>query len=305
MTTQQIAHTNEVVSLHQRLLAGTSVRDRRLDVGGRQVHVLETGHGPPLVLLHGTGGPGLFLLPLLERLERVRAIAADRPGQGLSDPTELPRERFRRAAVAWIDRLLDVLELDSAALLGHSMGGLWSLWYTLARPERVRRLVLLGGTPSLPRTRVPLPFRVMVLPGVGALLQRMPSTPKSVTQFARLVGEGQTVVGDTLDVLVAAGNDRMAAGTSRDEARAIISPFAIVAPSRFRPQMRVQPEELQRVAAPTLLIWGDRDPVGDATVARATAETIPDARLEVLPAGHGPWLGHADRTADLVTDFVS
>lgn len=170
------------------------------------------------MLLHGTGGSGLFLLPLLEHLRRVRAIAADRPGQGLSDPIELPRERFRQAALAWICQLFDALDLDSAALLGHSMGGLWSLWYTLARPERVRRLVLLGGTPTLPGTRVPLPFRMMALPGVGALLQRIPSTPKSVTQFARLVGEGDTVIAETLDVLVAAGNDQVAAKNSRGEA---------------------------------------------------------------------------------------
>ena len=79
--------------------------------------MIETGYGPPLVLIHGTGSPGLFFLPLLERLENVRAIAADRPGHGLSDPAELPRERYRQAAVAWVDRLLDALDLDDAALL--------------------------------------------------------------------------------------------------------------------------------------------------------------------------------------------
>jgi pimeloyl-ACP methyl ester carboxylesterase len=40
-------------------------------------------------------------------------------------------------------------------------------------------------------------------------------------------------------------------------------------------------------------------------VAEVLTELIPDARLEVLPAGHGPWLGHPERTAGMVADFVS
>ena len=55
---------------------------------------------------------------------------------------------------------------------------------------------------------------------------------------------------------------------------------------------------------PTLLIWGERDPVGSIPVARAVTELIPDARLEVLPTGHGPWLGQPTRTAAMVADFV-
>lgn len=302
MMTQHVAHTDDVVGVHERLLQDSSLQGRRVDAGdGRAIHVVETGDGPPLVLLHGAGAPGLFLLPLLERLERVRAIAVDRPGRGLSDPVEFPPGRYRQAAVAWIGRLFDALDLDGAALLGHSGGGLWALWYALARPDRVRRLVLLGAVPALPGASMPLPFRVFVMPGVGRLLQRIPSTPKSVVQFARLVAhEGESIVAhpELVDLLVAGDNDPVAAAADRAELR------AIAAPHGYRPQVRVRTDELQQLTVPTLLIWGDRDPFGDPAVARATAEAIPDARLELLPAGHGPWLGHADWIAELVTDFV-
>ncbi|MPZ73739.1 MAG: alpha/beta fold hydrolase [Nitriliruptorales bacterium] len=302
MTTQSIAHSDDVVEVHRRLLQDRSLRDCYLDAGdGRRIHVVETGDGPPLVLLHGGGAPALFLLPLLERLQRVRAIAADRPGRGLSDPLELPRRQLRRVAVAWVDRLLDTLGLDGAALLGHSGGGLWALWYALARPDRVRQLVLLGAVPALPGASMPLPFRVFVMPGIGRLLQRIPSTSKSVVQFARLVaGEGQTIVDhpEMVDLLVAGDNDPVAAATDRAELRAIAGPHS------YRPHARVRTDELRHLAMPTLLIWGDRDPFGNAAVARATAEAIPDARLELLPAGHGPWLGHPERIAELVTNFV-
>ena len=300
-------HPPAVRDVYDRTLAGTTVRGRWIEVGaGERVHVLETGDGPPLVLLHGTASSGPFLLPMLERLRTVRAVAPDRPGHGLSPPVALPRERYRAAAVEWVDRLLDGLGLDSAAVLGHSMGGLWALWYALARPERVRGLLLIG-VPGLPGTSCPLPFRLIATPGVGELLPRLdPPSPRSVVRFAGFMGEGSTIVDypDLVDLLVSAGADPVAAVTDRAEARALISPFALLSRYGFRRRLRVRPAELGRLAVPTLLIWGDRDPVGSAAVARAVAGQIPDARLEVLPAGHAPWLGHPDRAAQVVARFV-
>jgi pimeloyl-ACP methyl ester carboxylesterase len=68
--------------------------------------------------------------------------------------------------------------------------------------------------------------------------------------------------------------------------------------------MRVQPDDLRSLTAPTLVIWGDRDPTGTAQVAQRATSLIPNARLEVLPAGHVPWLGHAERVAELLSNFV-
>lgn len=48
------AHPVEVVAAHRRVLDRSPARDRYIDVGGRNVHVIERGEGPPLVLLHGT-----------------------------------------------------------------------------------------------------------------------------------------------------------------------------------------------------------------------------------------------------------
>jgi pimeloyl-ACP methyl ester carboxylesterase len=45
-----------------------------------------------------------------------------------------------------------------------------------------------------------------------------------------------------------------------------------------------------RLTVPTLLVWGDYDPLGGVEVAQATARLISKAQLEVLPAGHVPWL---------------
>jgi pimeloyl-ACP methyl ester carboxylesterase len=80
--------------------------------------------------------------------------------------------------------------------------------------------------------------------------------------------------------------------------------IAVISPIGFRPSLRVRPDELRQLTVPTLLLWGDHDPVGAVKVAQATAKLIPNAHLEVLPAGHGPWLGNSDRTAELVSRFV-
>ena len=68
--------------------------------------------------------------------------------------------------------------------------------------------------------------------------------------------------------------------------------------------MRLTPQELRRLTAPTLMIWGDHDPVVSVEHARAAATLIPKAQLEVLPAGHVPQLGNPDRVAELLERFV-
>lgn len=299
-------HSDEIQQIYDDLLTNPSLDGRYVEVeGGQKTHVVETGSGPPLLLFHGTGNSALFMLPLLEQLEGVQAIGVDRPGWGLSDPIDLPGERYREAVVAWMDQLLSELDLDAVALLGNSMGGLWAIWYALDRPEQVRSVILLGGTPLLPGTRSPLPFRLMATPLLGELLQSRPSGPDEVLQFARFVGEEETLVNypRLIELLVALDQDPVAAEMLLDETRTILSPFALVSPSGWRRQLRVQPAELEQLSAPTLVIWGDDEPVGDVSVAEEVTELIPDARLEILPAGHGPWLGHPERTAALVEAF--
>ena len=300
-------HTAEIRQVYERLLAGAPVRSRHVEMdAGNQVHLLEQGAGPPVVLLHGTGNPAGFLLPMLQELHGVRAIAPDRPGIGLSDPVDLPHDRYRERAVAWLDRLLDTLELDTTTLLGHSGGGVWALWYALAHPDRVGRLVLLG-VPTLPKTRCPLPVRVIGTPGLGRLVSRLaPPSPTAVLRLASSVGEKETLARypDLVDLLVAAGRDPVTDRAAMAEFHALISPFALVSRSGWRRRSRVRPDELRHLPMPTLLIWGERDPVGTIPVARAVTELIPGARLEVLPTGHGPWLGQPTRTAATVADFV-
>ncbi|MFW6091741.1 MAG: alpha/beta fold hydrolase [Actinomycetota bacterium] len=300
-------HTAEVQEVYDHVLSGAAVQSRHIDVGtDRRVHLLEKGEGPTLVLLHAAGTAAGLFLPLLHEFERVRALAPDRPGQGLSDPIDLPRQRYREAVVAWVDRLLDELGLDDTALLGNSGGAVWALWYALSRPDRVRRLVLIGS-PALPGTRPPLPVRLMATPGVGDLLSRASSpSPESMVRFARFIGEAETLPAypDLLDLLVAVARDPVADRAGRAEVRALTSPFALLSPSGWRRRSRVRRDDLRRLSVPTQVVWGERETLGSVATAQALADLIPQGRLQVLAGGHAPWLAEPARAAAAIGGFV-
>ena len=55
---------------------------------------------------------------------------------------------------------------------------------------------------------------------------------------------------------------------------------------------------------PTLMVWGEHDPLGNSSVAQAASDLIPHGQLVVLPSGHAPWLGRTAETAAAILDFV-
>ena len=296
-----VGHPAEVEAAHARVLSGSRARSRFVEVRGQRVHLMEAGEGAPLVLIHGSGPSSQLFLPLLGRMEGVRAIAVDRPGFGLSDPAEPPAPTYRDAAVEWLSALIDALELHETAVLGSSTGGTWALWHALARPDVVRRLVLVGALPLIERTTVPAPMLGIASAPAGEPLPEMPAPSRETAIGSMSVfGEGDTIVKypDHLDALVAAAGDPVASQAGLGELRTIITPTG------WRPELQTPLDELARVATPTLLIWGENDPLGGADVARAVAASIPGARLEMLAAGHAPWLGHPDRTGRLVSEFM-
>ena len=286
--------------MYQRLLTGGPVSSRQVEVAGGRVHLLEHGAGPPVVVLHGAGNPAGFMLPLLRELHGVRVIAPDRPGVGLSDPIDLPQDRYREAAVAWLDRLLDTLELDTTTLLGHSgvqCGRCGTRWPTRTGPS--------GSCCSVrPGAEDPLPAAAPACHHPGgrpAAVTLVPPSPKSILRFAHHVaGEKETLARhpDLVDLLVAAGRDPITDHVSKAELRFFVSPFG------FRRRSRVRLDELRHLTMPTMLIWGEYEPLGGVAVAQSVTDLIPHARLEVLPTGHGPWLGQPTRTAATVLEFV-
>lgn len=296
-------HPAAMEEVYRRMLQAAGAEGRlAARPSGRLVHVVTAGDssGPPVVHLHGTGTSALSHLMLTSRTPGLRSYLVDRPGCGLSGPDSFRTGHFREYAVAFVGDVLDALGLEATVLVGASGGGTWATWFALDHPERVRGLVMLGSVPTLPGGRAPLPLRLVVTPGVGDLMRRVRPGRRMLVRMMASMGEAATIVRhpDLLESLVIGARDPVATRANQAEYRALISWRG------FRADTRLGHEDLHRLGVPTLMIWGDRDPVVPLAQARVVASEIPDARLETVPGGHVPQLGHPDRVAELLEEFA-
>jgi pimeloyl-ACP methyl ester carboxylesterase len=156
---------------------------RLLELDGWTAHAVESGEGPPVLLIHGADGVGLCwsdnVVPMLSRDHRV--VALDRPGHGYST---LPRGGRPDVAldVSLIREAARALGLVRPIVVGHSYGGTVALAWALDHPDEVAGLVLLAPVASFP-WRVPVRiFRLAGVPVVGRIL-----TDALVVPVGRLV----------------------------------------------------------------------------------------------------------------------
>lgn len=162
-------------------------RGRFITVDGVRLHVLEQGHGTPILLLHGNGvnAEDFAISGVMDRLSTThRVIAIDRPGFGYS---ERPRERdwSPEGQAALMVEACAALDVQRPVVVGHSWGTLVALRMALDHPAAVSGLALLSGyyTPT-PRLDVPggsisaIPFlgdifRYTIAPVLGWLMAPM------------------------------------------------------------------------------------------------------------------------------------
>lgn len=122
------------------------LQERRLEVDGREVRLLEQGSGRPVVLIHGLGLSATVWEPHLRRLAKAgyRGLAPDLPGFGESGG---PLTGLSvNTAAEWLRRLADVLELEEAAWLGHSIGTQQVVRLAASAPGRAAALILVAPT---------------------------------------------------------------------------------------------------------------------------------------------------------------
>ncbi len=269
--------------------------ERLYDVG-RGIRICAEAFGdpadPPVLLVMGLGmqmvhWPLPLIAALVERgLFVVRFDNRDR-GRSTHMPiappsrTRLLTRRFGSEQYTLADMardtagLLDALELDSVHAVGVSMGGMIAQTLAASWPRRVRSLVSIMSTTGSRRAGQPKPH---VLP---LLLKPAPRERDAfvVHQLAILTAIGAP--GDVLDT--PEGRAFVADTHDRDpDVRGTGRQLAAILASGDRTQA------LHAIAAPTLVIHGDSDPLISPSGGRATAKAIPGARLTIVPGmGHG------------------
>ena len=168
---------------------------------------------------------------------------------GFGKMRRLRRRFVLPEASSWLSEWMDAVGLERAHLVGHSMGGYICLRLAARRPAAVRRLVLVAPA------------------GV-------PTGRSMVGHLGPLLGAARHAKPSFLPVLV------------RDALRTGPATLWRAARDLLAEDVR---EDLRRIEVPTLLVWGQRDPLIPPAVGDLLREEIPDSRLLVLEkAAHVP-----------------
>lgn len=272
---------------------------------GIKVRITETGEGDPVVIVPGNTGDGFPFIPLLPHLPGRRIININRPGGGLSDGMDHTTVDFHDFAIETLTTVFDALGLDRAPVIAHSMGGHWSQWFAIARPERVSALALLGVPGNVLTTQPTFLLRMTTCPGLGKYVVRL-----SVPKDARTALNGLKTTGHSAQSIA-----RQPAALAEcyyrfpnlpDYLTSTLSLMTSV--NRLRgstPRYRITAEQLVSISQPVLYLWGTHDPFGSVETGRKIASLVPDSEFHTLAnGGHLPWLDDPEYAGRLVTDFL-
>jgi len=260
-------------------LPGYAFAPRYVEQEGLRMHYLDLGEGDPVLLLHGEPTWAyLYRKVIPELIGGARVVAPDYFGCGRSDkPVE--REWYTYDAhYESIERFVEQLDLRDITVVVHDWGGPIGLRLCVAKPERVARLVVLntGIFSGRPPGEAWLRFREFV---------RRVGTELRAGQLVSV-----TCVSD-LDADVVAAYD---APFPTPESKTGILMFPELVPTDLEhpsaATMIDVREALKSWDKPTLVFFGDSDPIFPPVVAERFAARLPNAVCEPPVAGAGHFL---------------
>ena len=244
------------------------------------------GTGEPLLMIQGLGYGRSGWGPVPSRLaQRFEVVTFDNRGFGDGEITPGPYTTAQLAADA-LD-LLDRLEIESAHVVGISLGGMIAQELVLADPARVRKLVLCSTTAGGPRA-VPMPEETVALMRSPANLD-----PREAMRLFVENALSPDPPEELVDEIVAyrlANRPDPAGWYAQAQAGAAHDAM----------------DRLGEIRVPTLVVHGTADLVVDAGNAPLIAEAIPSARLELLDGvGHLVTWERPDEFVTLVQEFLA
>jgi pimeloyl-ACP methyl ester carboxylesterase len=248
-----------------------------------RIRVLSKGRGPSLVFFHGPWG--LTWDPFLDELAQSFTVhAPEHPGTSPDAHDDVYHLDGLWDLVLCYEELMTALGITSAALVGHSFGGMVACELAAAYPERARRQALIA---PLGFWRDPDRIVNWMLLEPGELRRHIFGDPEC--EAARLMFPHP----EAQDAAAIAARVRMV--------------WAMGATGKFIwpiPDKGLK-KRIHRVEAPTLLVWGDGDRLVPPVYADEFAGRLRDARIQMVAnAGHAPQLEQPAAVARAVRDFL-
>ena len=285
-----------------------------VDVNGAEIYLQTWGDpaNPAIILVHGFGSSTISWRLNGDRLAEAGyyVVALDRPGFGLSDKsTSIDYTHAGQADL--IADLMDILEIETAVVVGHSQGGNVVAHFALRHPERLTKLVIVAGA-------------IVPSEESGADFGAIASLALEPSEFLQQVADNwllSKIVGFFIgsyfteervaDLMISAYGDE---NMMTDDLLALYyRPFrtkgweaGLIAMTLDSEGNILSHEELTQIEAPTLILWGTADTWVPIEGGYILAETLPNSRMITYPdIGHSPMDTVPDAfNADLL-DFLA
>lgn len=249
--------------------------------GKFQAHYLQGGSGEPLLYLHGAGG--LQAGPFLDDLAKSFTVYAPwHPGFGDTDGLGEIDDIIDLAL--YYHDFMDALGLESAHVVGHSMGGMLAAELAALCSHRVRRLVL-SNPVGFWRDEHPVLDLFAVLP--DEMLPHVVHDPQSsVVQEIFAMPEGQEAIIEAM--------------FQRVQSLAAAGKFMWPIPDKGLKR------RIHRIQSPTLIVWGEHDGLVPASYAEDFRSRIKGSRVTILKeSAHFPMFEQREEFVSLVTEHLS
>ena len=302
------------------------VISRVVDIGQARVHYLRTDatgdsrHAYTHLLVHPMGAGSWSWMDVMRPLAAHGAvIAPDLPGAGRTRPVDPRAGRAERGA-RFLEDLCDALELERVVLHGHSMGGLVSALFAAHHPARVAGLVLtsppLPGLPDPPRFALAWRVALHLAPILAPIPMRAgirwktaqwrrwrenPADPELSEAMVRVWPDAARISPALLN-LIGEEIERYRAPWRID---GIVQAAASTLAALTVDEATVR-AELERIEAPTMVVWGDQDRLIPRRLVDELIEAHPDWTLQAVDGvGHLLPVEVPQVYVDLVADWMA
>jgi pimeloyl-ACP methyl ester carboxylesterase len=270
---------------------------RFVEVDGVRIHFQEFGSlvAPPVFLIHGYSSSTFGFNAVAPRLAQAgfRVLVVDLIGHGFSDKPFWAEYTFEMQA-RMIVRLMNLLGIGRAALIGSSYGGGVAALATIDNPERVEKLVLVSAACNDEIKKLAL-TKLATLPIFGQVLTPFLATSKFYIR-ARLRNSLNPANHHLID-------DKRIGGIMRPLKSAAAHNAVLMSLKNWHGE-RIE-KAAARIKQPTLLIWGDSDKVIPPRNGERLHRLIPNSRFVIFKnCGHLPHEERTDEFLKIVAEFL-